>query len=204
MDKKRRYQDLSGFQMPPGFRGRSAAVVQIWWIVQDTLFRWSPQALYGWRNSLLRLFGAKLGKAVRFRSTARITYPWKLTVGDHVWVGDDCVLYNLGEIVIGSHVAIAHQVYLCTGSHDFTRVDFPILQKPIHIEDEVWLPNQVFVGPGVRIGRGTVVGARSTVLESLPPGMICYGHPAKPVRVRKMREAESTDCELREAIAVSG
>jgi putative colanic acid biosynthesis acetyltransferase WcaF len=188
MDEVRRFQDLGQFRMPRGFRGRSAIAVQIWWILQDTLFRWSPQAFYPWRNFLLRIFGAKIGKAVKFRSTVRVTYPWKLTVGDDVWIGDDCVFYNLGEIVIGSSVAIAHNVYFCTGLHDYTKIAFPIKQEPIHVEDEVWLPNDIFIGPGVTIGRGTVVGARSTVLRDLPPGMICYGYPAKAVRPREVKE----------------
>jgi putative colanic acid biosynthesis acetyltransferase WcaF len=185
MDERREYQDLSRFRMPPGFRGRSAAVVQVWWIVQDTLFRMSPQVCYGWRNFLLRLFGAKIGMKVQIRSTTRVTYPWKLTIGDYVWVGDDCVFYTLGEVVVGSHVAIAHDVYFCTGLHEYNRIDFPIGQKPIHIEDEVWLPNDIFIGPGVTIRKGAIVGARSTVLSDLPSGMICYGNPAKPVKPRQ-------------------
>jgi putative colanic acid biosynthesis acetyltransferase WcaF len=184
MDEKRQYQDLSLFRMPRGFRGRSALTVQLWWMVQSTLFRLSPDILYGWRSFLLRLFGARLGKNVRIRATARVTYPWKLTAGDHVWVGDDCVLYNLGEIVLGSHVALAHHIYLCTGLHDYTRIDFPIGQKPVSIEDEVWICNDVFIAPGVTVGKGAIVGARSTVLHSLPAGMICLGHPAQAVRAR--------------------
>jgi len=148
----------------------------------------SPHALYGWRNFILRVFGAKIGKRVRIRSTTRVTYPWKLTIGDFVWVGDDCVFYNLGEIVLGSHVAIAHDVYFCTGLHDYRMIDFPIGQKPIRIEDEVWIPNDVFIGPGVTVGKGSIVGARSTVLNDLPGGMICYGNPAKAMKPREMRE----------------
>jgi putative colanic acid biosynthesis acetyltransferase WcaF len=188
MAEDRQYQDLSRFRMPAGFRGRSAVLVQLWWIVQDTAFRMSPQICYGWRNFLLRLFGAKIGKKVQIRPTTRVTYPWKLTIGDYVWVGDDCVFYDLGEIVLGSHVAIAHDVYFCTGLHDYTKIEFPIGQKPIRIEDETWIPNDVFIGPGVTIGKGTVVGARSTVLHDLPPGMICYGNPAKPVKPREVSE----------------
>jgi putative colanic acid biosynthesis acetyltransferase WcaF len=184
MDESREYQDLRLFRVPGGFRGRSAAFVQLWWIVQDTLFRMSPQVFYGWRNFLLRLFGAKIGKHVQIRSTTRVTYPWKLTIGDHVWVGDDCVFYTLGKVVVGSHVAIAHDVYFCTGLHNYAKIDFPIGEKPIHIEDEVWIPNDVFIGPGVTIGKGSVIGARSTVLTDMPPGMICYGTPAKPVKPR--------------------
>jgi putative colanic acid biosynthesis acetyltransferase WcaF len=185
MDESLQYQDLSRFRMPKNFRGRSAVWVQIWWVVQDTLFRMSPQVCYGWRNALLRLFGAKIGKRVRIRSTTRVTYPWKLTIGNYVWVGDDCTFYNLGEIVVGSHVAVAHDVYFCTGLHDYSKIEFPIGQKPIRIEDEVWIPNDVFIGPGVTIGRGSIVGARSTVLNSLPPGMICFGNPAKGIKPRK-------------------
>ena len=177
-------QDLSSFKMPPDFRGKPAIVVQLWWIVQGILFGLSPQFMYGWRRLLLRLFGAKIGKGVLIRSSARITYPWKLAIGDHSWVGDDTVLYNLGMVEIGSNVAIAHRVYLCTGFHDYEDPQFSIGAAPIIIEDQVWLPNDVFVGPGVKIGRGAVVGARSTVFHDLPPMMLCYGNPAKPIRPR--------------------
>jgi putative colanic acid biosynthesis acetyltransferase WcaF len=178
------YQDLTLFRTPSGFRGRGTVVVQLWWVVQETLFRWSPQALFGWRSLLLRLFGAQIGKNVRLRPTVRVTYPWKLSSGDNVWIGDDCVLYNLAEIKIGSHVALAHRVYLCTGFHDYTRLDFAIQALPIQINDEVWLTNDVFIGPGVTVGLGAVVGARSTVLNDLPGGTVSYGCPAKPVKSR--------------------
>ncbi len=182
-----KYQDLSRFVLPANFRGRSAWLVQIWWIVQDTLFRWSPQACYGWRAFLLRLFGARIGRNVRLRSTVRVTYPWKLEIAEDVWVGDDCTFYNLADISLGSDVALAHGIYLCTGLHDYTRVEFPISALAIRIDDEVWLTNDVFIGPGVTVGRGAVVGTRSTVLTDLPSGMVCFGSPAKPIRPRLMQ-----------------
>src|SRR5579875_2849556 len=77
---KRKYQDLTKFVVPPDFRGRPSWYVQLWWIVQDTFFRCSPQFMFGWRVFLLRLFGAKLGNNVRLRPTVRVTYPWKLTI----------------------------------------------------------------------------------------------------------------------------
>jgi putative colanic acid biosynthesis acetyltransferase WcaF len=180
-------QDLSSFKVPPDFRGRSIVVVQLWWMVQSTFFRLSPQFMYAWRRWLLCLFGSKIGRGVLIRSSARVTYPWKLKIGDYSWIGDDTVLYNLGEIEIGAHVAIAHRVYLCTGSHDYTDPKFAIAALPIVIEDEVWLPNDVFIGPGVTVGHGTVVGARSSVFRDLPPMMVCYGHPAKPIRPRVVK-----------------
>ena len=87
-------QDLKGFSVPKGFRGGNGIKVQLWWAVQATLFAWSPQIMYRWRAFLLRLFGAKIGKNVVIRPSVKITYPWKLTLGDYAWVGDEAVLYT--------------------------------------------------------------------------------------------------------------
>ena len=178
------YQRLDQFKLPPNFRGRSALLVQIWWLVQDTLFAWSPQFMYIWRAWLLRLFGARIGKNVLLRPSVRITYPWKLSIGDYAWIGDDVELYTLGEIQIGAHSVISQRCYLCTGSHDHTQPAFDIYAQPIHIAEQVWLASDVFVAPGVEIGEGALVGVRSTVLHNLPGGMICYGNPAKPIKPR--------------------
>lgn len=178
------YQDLSKFVVPAGFRGRPAYIVQLWWLVQATLFKWSPQFAYGFRVWLLRLFGATVGKQVKIRSTATITYPWFFQIGDYSWIGDDTVIYNLAKITIGSNVALAHRVYLATGSHLIDRLSFDIIAKPIVIEDECWLPNDVFVAGGVTIGHGAVIGARSSVFKDMPAGMVCMGYPCKPIKPR--------------------
>lgn len=185
------YQDLSRFRLPDGFRGRSGLIVQLWWLVQAFLLRPSPQAFYGWRRFLLRLFGARIGRRVLIRPTATVTYPWKLRVGDYSWIGDEVTLYTLGEIEIGAHVVISQRSYLCTGGHDYSRPTFDIYAKPIVIGDQAWLAADVFVAPGVTIGAGSVVGARSTVLKDLPAGMLCYGNPARPIRARLPTEQAS-------------
>jgi putative colanic acid biosynthesis acetyltransferase WcaF len=181
------YQDLSRFSVPPKFRGRNKVLLQLWWFTQASLFKFSPQILYGFRRFLLRCFGAKIGRRVLIRPTAHITYPWHLQVGDYCWIGDDTVSYNLAPVVIGSHVAIAHRVYLCTGQHDISRVTFDIGAQPIVVEDEVWLANDCFIAPGIRIGKGTVIGARSTVLRDMPSGAVCAGYPCKVIRDRRMK-----------------
>lgn len=178
------YQRLDIFSLPANFRGRSAFIVQLWWIVQGTLFAWSPQFLYNWRRFLLRLFGAQIGKNVLVRPSVKITYPWKLKIGDYSWIGDDSVLYSLGHIEIGEHTALAQSVYICTGNHDYSKLEFDILAQPVKIGSQVWLTTDVFVGPGVTIGDGTIVGTRSTVLNDLPGGKICFGSPALPVKDR--------------------
>jgi putative colanic acid biosynthesis acetyltransferase WcaF len=182
------YQNLDKFKLPKNFRGRSSLIVQIWWVIQATLFKWSPQILYGWRRFLLRLFGAKIGKKVLVRPSVTITYPWKVCVGDYSWIGDNVELYSLGDIKIGNNTVISQKSYLCSGTHKLTDSTFKILSNPINIGNEVWIASDVFVSPGIEIGDGTVVGARSTVFNNLPPGKICYGNPAKPMKDRPISE----------------
>ncbi|WP_081908899.1 putative colanic acid biosynthesis acetyltransferase [Ferriphaselus sp. R-1] len=177
-------QNLSSFRLPTGFRGRSAVVVQLWWLVQATLFACSPQFMFAWRRWLLCLFGAKIGQSVLIRPSVKVTYPWKVTIGDHAWIGDDVVLYSLGEIEIGSHAVVSQHSYICAAGHDYTKIDFPIFNKKVCIGEQAWLATDVFVAPGVTVGKGTVVGARSSVFHDLPAMMVCKGSPAKPIKPR--------------------
>ncbi len=100
---------LDRFKLPRHFRGRSAFVVQLWWFTQAFLFNLSPQFMYTWRVFLLRLFGAKIGKKVIIRPSVKITYPWKLEIGDYSWIGDNVELYTLGKIKIGCHSVISQR-----------------------------------------------------------------------------------------------
>jgi len=178
------YQNLKEFTVPVTFRGKSKITVQLWWIVQGTLFALSPQFFYGWRRFLLRSFGAKIGKGVLLRSSVKVTYPWNIEIGDYSWIGEDNVLYSLGKIKIGSNVALAHKVYINTGGHEYDKISFDIFSKPVVIEDECWLTNDVYVAPGVTIGKGSIIAARSSVLKSMPGGKICVGTPAIAIKDR--------------------
>lgn len=183
------FQRLSSFRLPPGFRGRSAIFVQFWWLVQALVFKPLPQICYPLRRALLRAFGAKIGIGVQIRPGVEVTYPWKLTVGDHCWIGDDVVLYTLGRINVGPDTVISQRSYVCAADHDYSQPDFPIRERPIQIGSEVWIGGDVWVGPGTTIADGTVVGARSTVVHDLPAGMICIGTPCKPIKPRRMKSA---------------
>ncbi|QGN38811.1 putative colanic acid biosynthesis acetyltransferase [Klebsiella oxytoca] len=174
--------DLSKFSVPKGFRGRSVIVVQLWWFVDFFFFRMSPQIFYKWRVLILRIFGAKIGKNVIIRPSAKITYPWKLTIGDNSWVGDDVVLYSLGEIIIGNNTIISQRCYICTGSHDYNTLDFKIIKSPIVVGSSSWLATDVFVAPGVKIGDNCIIGARSSVFNDIPSNSVCLGSPAIKVR----------------------
>ena len=157
----------------------------LWALVERTLFRWSPQPCYRWRAWLLRLFGARIHRPVYVRATVSVAVPWNLTVGAHTAVGDHAILYSLGPITLGERVTVSQHAHLCAGTHDHTHPDMPLLRPPIVVEDDVWVAADAFVGPGVRIGRGVVVGACAAVFRDLPPWTVCVGNPARPVKPRE-------------------
>jgi putative colanic acid biosynthesis acetyltransferase WcaF len=183
-------QRLDKFKVPSGFRGRAAGIVQLWWLVQATLFRFSPQFAYGFRRSLLRLFGARVGAGVIIRPTATFTYPWKVAIGEHAWVGDDVVVYSLGTIEIGAHAVVSQRCYLCAGDHDYEIDSFPIRGRSISVGAQAWVAADVFIAPGVSIGEGAVVGARSSVFSDMPARMVCFGYPCRPQKPRVGKTAE--------------
>lgn len=135
---------------------------------------------------MLRLFGAKVGRRALIKPTARITYPWRVSFGDYCRVGDDAELYSLGPIVIGCHAIVGQRSYVCTATHDYSKIAFPHIVKPVIIEPEAWIATDCFIAPGVVIGRGAIVGARSTVLKNVAAANIVAGVPAKVIGLRLM------------------
>lgn len=182
------YQDLRLFRVPPGFRGRSPVIVALWRVTQGSLFAWSPPPLHGWRRGLLRLFGAYIGRGVRILPSARIAFPWKLHIGDNAWIGVDAVIYNLSPVHIGAHAVVSQRSYICAAGHAVDRADFAYVTGPVVIGDQAWVAMDAFVAPGVTIGAGAVLGARSSAFRDIAAGMIATGCPA---RARRRRPADA-------------
>lgn len=159
----------------------------LWRTIGRTLMRMTFHNWYGVRRHLLRLFGARIHPTARIRPSVHISYPWRLTVGAHSAIGDRAILFCLGPITIGERCTISQYAHLCSGSHDYSSRSMTLVTKPILIEDDAWIAADVFVGPGVTVGKDCVVGARSTVFHSLPAGMICAGDNARPLSVREIR-----------------
>jgi putative colanic acid biosynthesis acetyltransferase WcaF len=155
-----------------------------WNMTYIVLFRYSPRILHGWRNFLLRCFGAKIGRGVHVYPAARIWAPWNLQLGDLVGIGDGVILYCQGKIIVGSRASISQGSHICTGTHDYTKEGHPLVTAPIIIHERAWIAAEVFIHPGVTIGEGAVVGARSVVIKDLPAWMICAGNPCKPIKER--------------------
>ncbi|MDF2926670.1 MAG: putative acyl transferase [Paenibacillaceae bacterium] len=172
-------------------RGRSGFIVLLWWFIQGTIFRFSLHPMYAWRNFLLRLFGAQIGRGVQVRATAKFTYPWKVSIGEYSWIGDHVELYSLDQIHIGSHCVISQNSYLCTGSHDIYDENFGLITKPVTVGDGAWIASDVFLYPGVAIGEMAVVAARSTVTRNVPANLIFGGSPAVLIKPRFRMVEES-------------
>lgn len=172
-----RFQDLSRFGGTA--RGKAAWRAQLWWLFQAVFVLPTPQYMFAWRRLALVMFGAKIGKRVLIRPGVRVTYPWNLTMGDYVWVGDNVTLYSVAEISIGSHSVISQEAYLCAGTHDYRDVTFPFVSAPIRIAGECWVAARVFIGPGVDVGHAAVIGAGSIVTTNVEAETIVVGNPAK-------------------------
>jgi len=171
--------DLSVYDNSEFDRGASSVKEALWvvarWLFFQNAFPW-PSSL---RVELLRAFGAEIGSGAVIRSNVNISFPWRLKIGDHVWIGEDVGILSLAPVTIESSVCISQRAYLCTGSHDFRREDFRLKVAPITIRTGSWVAAASFIGTGVEIGSGAVVAAGSVVFKNVPPGARVRGNPAR-------------------------
>lgn len=155
-----------------------------WRGVGAIAFSLVPEPLPKLRNWILRVFGASIGPGVTVSRRARIIDPWNLRIGAGSDIQFGVTLDCMGRIEIGDRVRISQFANLCAGSHDLSDPSLPIVPGPIRIGNGVWIAADAFVGPGAVIGSGSVVAARSSAFGDLPPGMVCVGEPARPVKQR--------------------
>src|SRR5690606_14872283 len=158
----------------------------VWGVVYVLLFRYSPLPFHGYRAFILRCFGATVGKGAHVYPPVRIWAPWTLELADECGIASGAERYSQGKITVGSRTAISHAPSARTGSHDYTNKGHPLYTKPITIGDSAWVAADCFIHPGVTIGEGAVIGARSVVTRDMPPWMVCAGHPCRPLKERMM------------------
>jgi putative colanic acid biosynthesis acetyltransferase WcaF len=157
------------------------------WALAQPVFRYSPRICWRWRTMLLRMFGAEIGQQVHISPSVVIAIPWNLEIGDWSSVGFDVLIYNLGKITIGRSVTISQRSHLCGGSHDYSDAAMPLMKSPITIEDNAWVCADAFVGPGVTIGEGAVLGARAVAIKDIPAWSVATGNPARTVKRRELK-----------------
>lgn len=157
----------------------------IWNITWFFLASWTPPQLYAWRRLLLNLFGAKIAKGARVYGSARIWYPPNLVMEAGSVLGWRSFAYTQDRIVIGEHAIISQFSMLVTGTHDVDSETFQLFTKPIHIGSHAWIAANTFVGPGVTVGEGAVLGGAGVAFRNLEPWTIYGGNPAQKIRERR-------------------
>jgi putative colanic acid biosynthesis acetyltransferase WcaF len=166
--------------------GRSLIIQVLWFLAGAPVLSSRLIPFSGCRQFILRLFGSRIGKGVVLKPGIRVKYPWRLSIGDESWIGEDCWLESLGEISIGKDVCISQGAYLCTGNHDWSDVSFGLIVKGIVVRDGSWVGARCFIGPGVQICEGAIAAAGSIVTKDIPEYQIHGGNPARFVRHRTL------------------
>lgn len=158
----------------------------LWNIVWVSLYRPSPRLFHPWRCFLLRLFGAKIGKSVHPYPSSRIWAPWNLEMENYSCLSEFVDCYCVDKIKIGKYSTVSQYSFLCTASHDYQEISMPLVSAPISIGERVWITADVFIGPGVCIGDGAVICARSTVFDNVASWTVVKGNPATFLRKRTL------------------
>ena len=168
------------FPSPHSYRNRAGRALwtMVWWV----LFRPSPRPFHAWRRGLLRLFGATVERGAHPYPSAAVWAPWNLTMREGSSLADHVDCYSVDRVTLESHATVSQYSYLCTASHDYTMAVRPMVTAPIRIGRRAWVAADAFVGPGVTIGEGAVVGARASVFRSVEPWTVVGGTPARVIK----------------------
>lgn len=173
--------DVGDYQAGPRFK------VLIWYFVNYYIFNSSFPWPYSIKSALLRFFGAKVGKGLVIKTRVRIKNPWRLTIGNHCWIGESVWIDNLEDVFVGNHVSISQGAMLLTGNHDYTRREFPYRLGKITLEDGVWIGAQSVVCPGVVCKSHSILTVNSVATKGLDAWSIYSGNPAQFQRQRVMK-----------------
>lgn len=179
--------DLSQYSSP--YSRKHQIIRALWGMVWTLGARWLPRSVgSGWKRFLLRLFGAKIDSTATIYSSAKVYYPANLEMAQYSCLASGVNCYNVAMIKIGANATVSQGTFLCAGSHDISDPLNRQITSPITIEDQVWVAVDAFVGMGVTIGEGAVVGARAAVFKDVEPWTIVGGNPAKFIKRRVVKE----------------
>jgi len=177
---------LDKFDGIPFDKGASICKQVLWFFVNALLVRASWNPFMGIKIWLLRVFGAKIGHGLIIKNNVIIKFPWKLTVGDNVWLGENCWIDNLDNVLIGNNVCISQGALLITGNHDYRKSDFPYRNAPIIIEDGAWVGAKVVVAPGVRVSSYSILTLGTIITKDTEPWGIYQGNPGVKIKERRL------------------
>lgn len=167
--------------------GRSRLVQVAWFFVGLPLLRARLLPFSGVRRWILRCFGTRLGAGVVIRPGVRVKYPWRLTIGNSCWIGEDAWIDNLGPVDLGNNVCVSQGAYFCTGNHDWSAPAFGLIVGAIRVGDGAWVGAKALICPGVELGQCAIASAGSVITRDIPAYEIHAGNPARFVRKREFK-----------------
>lgn len=169
----------------PSFSLRVKIIRIAWLVVSILFFRMIPVPGFKVRFLVLRLFGACCAANARIYPSAKIWFPRNMDVAHGVTIGPRVTVYNQGRISIGAGSIISQDTTLCASTHDYNDPLHPLILSPITIGDNVWICAEAFIGPGVTVGEGAVVGARAVLMKDAEPWSVYAGNPAVKIKNRR-------------------
>lgn len=165
-------------------KGANSLKIVLWYFVNALIVRASWNPFMGIKIFLLRFFGAKIGRGLVIKNNVCIKFPWKLTIGENVWLGENCWIDNLDYVTIGNNVCISQGALLLTGNHDYTLSTFDYRNAPITIEDGAWIGAKTIVCPGVTVKNHAILTVGSIATKDMEEYGIYQGNPAVLIRTR--------------------
>jgi putative colanic acid biosynthesis acetyltransferase WcaF len=156
----------------------------LWYIISLLFFQWGLNPSSGLKVLWLRVFGAKVGRGVVIKPRVTIKYPWKLSIGDHCWIGEQVWIDNLDSVCLEDNVCISQGALLLCGNHDYKKSTFDLMTGPIMLKSGAWVGAMAKVGPGVTFHSHAVLTLGSVVTKDLEAYSIYSGHPAIKVKTR--------------------
>lgn len=177
--------DLSNYKTELGRKHQIKRLIFqiIWFLLAKPIPR---RVANSWKIFLLKSFGAKLHKTSVVYSSVKVYAPWNLEMAEYSCLAPEVDCYNVDKVIIGSHATVSQKSYLCTASHDITKSHNPLVTAPIVIEKESWIGASVYIGMGVTVHEGAVVGATASVYKNVEPWVIVGGNPAKIIKKREI------------------
>ena len=179
--------DLSRFNNSWFDPGAGVLKRMVWFFVNAAFFT-TYFPFSGFKRSLLRMFGARVGKGVVIKPSINIKYPWRLEIGDHVWIGEKVWIDNLVMVRIGNNACLSQGAMLLTGNHNYKKSTFDLITGEITIGEGAWIGAQSVVCPGVICHEHSVLSVGSVAAKDLEAYGIYRGNPAVKVRERSIAE----------------
>lgn len=169
----------------PTFPFRHRLFRLVWSIVWKGFGVWTPTPLHAWRNFLVRRFGGRIARSAKIYPGVQIWYPPNFVMEDFACLAQGVNCYCMAPITLGAYALVSQKAHLCAGTHDIDDPYFQLHAYPITISSDAWVAAEAFVGPGVTISDGAVLGARGVTFRNLDAWTVYVGNPAKPIRVRR-------------------